>query len=380
MFAILLNECLEKEGVKTFFDAKSKKTQEYKESILNGVRSCGLFICILCPKFFEQQWCLRELMLAIEWKTPVLPVFYKEIEGNYHHDLLKQAKGRQGFRDPPITKADVIQLKNSIIAEVKVVLGSVIPVGLPVTIRLGQDDVYEPSQQGWIVSKGMECSLSRDAHFTAINPPGQCEQRHLSFIIRQSEDVMPGEDCYGYAFDVAGEEETSLAVAVYPSQGSGQMRAIRRDTMSHYVFLRARKSDEFQWRIVPQGNHRFHILYHRTKSDPEPDKTYASHFENDVEILGIKETVHLNEVNMGLAAHRFWRKDLEAEGGTRLMVTLDSKHTDYWEIEKNEGNDDEDGSLVPTILFMARSAARSSPHNLEQLISELEALRGRRSL
>ena len=393
IFAILINEGLRRQGVTTFIDMDIEKTEDFKDSILEAVRTCNLFLCVLCPKYFERDWCVRELIVAQEHERRILPVFYREIEESnlWCKTLLKDAKRKQGFVKPPVTKSDIVDLKNAIVDDVEKRLGYVIPSEVAsdvpsdkvasqseVTIRLAKDDVYKPSQQGWIMGGGNvytykqdQQQVSTDFNFLAIH---EDQDKQLpKFLLRRSRDLMKNEDCYGYSIELVEPhlhaQTRSLVVEVDtpPSAGAAadapnNRTSVIRDLFSKYVFLSPPKSyhpeqyateEAFPWRIYPQGNHQFQLVHYRRKTGNDTqggknnnnneDHTY-NHRQTAKALMMHENSIQdhvLNAEYMGMAAHRFWKHDAEVgstttrtshAAGTRVMVSLQTVFWDCWEI------------------------------------------------
>ncbi|GLJ31253.1 hypothetical protein SUGI_0626800 [Cryptomeria japonica] len=71
-------DSLENRGFKAFLDKNSIRVGQYvPEAITCALRTVSVHVVILSPNFAESEWCLDELNLIIQSRTPIVPVFWE---------------------------------------------------------------------------------------------------------------------------------------------------------------------------------------------------------------------------------------------------------------------------------------------------------------
>ena len=160
VFAILLNGCLRKENIRTFIDMETPSGEEYRSKILDQVKRCKVFLCLLSPKYFTRSFCVDELVMALVEKREILPIIYHDLRNlNDPWAVLREKVTKLQYiartTEHNTWKNGIVELRDKIIQKLKEKLGFLVPVTTgddkkeEVTIRLAFDDVYFPSQAGW---------------------------------------------------------------------------------------------------------------------------------------------------------------------------------------------------------------------------------------
>jgi len=102
-FARALYLRLLQNGLKPFLDQDEMQPGYSIPSQINdAITTASVHVAILSPRYAESYWCLKELVLMLETKAPIIPVFYRvtpaEVrwtqgkDGNYAQALQQLAK------------------------------------------------------------------------------------------------------------------------------------------------------------------------------------------------------------------------------------------------------------------------------------------------
>ncbi|KAH9312728.1 hypothetical protein KI387_027763, partial [Taxus chinensis] len=76
--ASLIYHNLHNKRCKVFLDIKSIQVGDSTaESIKHAIRTASVHVVILSPKYAESEWCLDELLLILESRAPMVPVFWE---------------------------------------------------------------------------------------------------------------------------------------------------------------------------------------------------------------------------------------------------------------------------------------------------------------
>jgi hypothetical protein len=77
-FASYLYRRLISYGLQVFLDCQElEEGQNFDTQIKGAIASASVHVCIFSPRYLESKWCLEELHLMLESKSPIIPVFYK---------------------------------------------------------------------------------------------------------------------------------------------------------------------------------------------------------------------------------------------------------------------------------------------------------------
>lgn len=79
IFAAHLCHSLYEDGIDAFFDSKSIQEGElFEEKIVESVKGCAVFVCVLTENYYRRYWCMRELDIAIQSEKTLIPVYLPE--------------------------------------------------------------------------------------------------------------------------------------------------------------------------------------------------------------------------------------------------------------------------------------------------------------
>jgi len=76
-FASHLYHRLLSHGFRPFLDQEElEEGSHFPSQIEHAIRSASVHVAVFSPKYAESEWCLRELLLMLESRAPIIPVFY----------------------------------------------------------------------------------------------------------------------------------------------------------------------------------------------------------------------------------------------------------------------------------------------------------------
>ena len=76
-FAAHLHDKLKDQGIVSFCSSSSIQPCElWQDRIRSEVGKCGVFVAILSPTYFQRNWCMHELDLALRQGRRIFPVYY----------------------------------------------------------------------------------------------------------------------------------------------------------------------------------------------------------------------------------------------------------------------------------------------------------------
>ncbi|KAH9288603.1 hypothetical protein KI387_032720, partial [Taxus chinensis] len=77
---------LQELGIRVFLDSKEKELGDsFPSTIETAIRSAAVHIAIFSKKYAESPWCLAELVLMLQSKAKIVPVFYDVQPGELRH-------------------------------------------------------------------------------------------------------------------------------------------------------------------------------------------------------------------------------------------------------------------------------------------------------
>ncbi|XP_059071953.1 disease resistance protein Roq1-like [Cryptomeria japonica] len=84
--ATQLYNSLEQLGIRTFLDSKEKELgNSFPSTIETAIRSAKVHIAIFSKGYAESPWCLDELLLMLETKAKIIPIFYQVMPSDLRH-------------------------------------------------------------------------------------------------------------------------------------------------------------------------------------------------------------------------------------------------------------------------------------------------------
>ena len=98
-------------GFRVFWDKEEMQVGDtLTRQIHDAIKAASLHVAVFSPRYAESTWCLQELLLMLESKKPIIPVFYRvqptdlrrtEGEGVYAEALRNLEKKRASDSQPP---------------------------------------------------------------------------------------------------------------------------------------------------------------------------------------------------------------------------------------------------------------------------------------
>ncbi|GLJ57083.1 hypothetical protein SUGI_1293690 [Cryptomeria japonica] len=105
--ATQLYNSLEQLGIRAFLNSQEKELENsFPSNVETAIRSAKVHIAIFSPRYAESPWCLAELLLMLESKAKIIPVYYKVkpsdlryIQSGHYHDAFFEYKEKGRYSD-----------------------------------------------------------------------------------------------------------------------------------------------------------------------------------------------------------------------------------------------------------------------------------------
>jgi pSer/pThr/pTyr-binding forkhead associated (FHA) protein len=79
---------LKEHGISAFVDVQRQDgAQQFPERLLNAIRECDVFVCLLGPKTLESAWVLEEIREAHRSEKPMIPIFHEGFNPSTHRGI-----------------------------------------------------------------------------------------------------------------------------------------------------------------------------------------------------------------------------------------------------------------------------------------------------
>lgn len=171
--AIILRECLKRDGYSVFHDVDSLKRGYFEEKIKDAIASCKDFILIVSKQAFEvcpdgNNWVIEELACALEHKKNIIPVFLPGVDG-FPSELPQRIESVANYNGIPLPYKNQFfedfyrQLKSDYITSErkshKITIWSVVILGIALLLAFFAEWFLSPNSEELCVRAFMEDSI-----------------------------------------------------------------------------------------------------------------------------------------------------------------------------------------------------------------------------